>query len=87
MASLEKVYKEVSVRKLYKDLMLLARYLGRRQGNESTLKEQVRQQFRMNMHETNEAKVHEHKEAAMRALGNIYFQEAERMARGSRPKK
>eukprot|EP00877_Chromochloris_zofingiensis_P007488 jgi/Chrzof1/2993/Cz12g07100.t1 len=81
MATLDKVFKEVSVKKLYKDLMMLASYLGRRQGNEQTLKDQVRQQFRMNMYEDDEAKILQHKEAAMRALGNFYFQEAERMAR------
>lgn len=43
----------------------------------------MRQQFRMNMHEEDEAKILAHKEAAMRALGNFYFQEAERMARVS----
>ncbi|KAF8073099.1 UXT-like protein [Scenedesmus sp. PABB004] len=83
-ANLKFVFKEASVKKLYKDLMMLARFMGRRQGNEGALVEQVRQQFRMNMHETDETKILAHKEAAMRALSNIYFQEAERLARKKR---
>lgn len=84
MSSLGTVFKEYPVKKLYKDLMIMARFMGRRQGNESALVDQVRQQFRMNMHETDEAKITEHKEAAMRALSNVYFQEAERLARKKR---
>lgn len=81
MSSLDKVFKEISVKKLYKDLFMIARLMGRRQGNEEALVGQVRQQFRMNMHETDEAKILQHKEAAMRALSNVYFQEAERLAK------
>ncbi|WIA09385.1 hypothetical protein OEZ86_011973 [Tetradesmus obliquus] len=84
MSSLDKVFKEYPVKKLYKDLMMLARFMGRRQGNEATLVGQVREQFRMNMHETDEAKIRDQKEAAMRALSNVYFQEAERLARKKR---
>ena len=53
------------------------------QGNEAALRNEVRASFRANMHEQDPAKVKGHKEAAMRALGSIYFQEAERMARVS----
>ncbi|GBF90556.1 hypothetical protein Rsub_03127 [Raphidocelis subcapitata] len=85
--TLDKVFKEASVKKLFKDLLFLAQYVGRRQGNERVLKDQVRQQFKANMHETDEAKILEQKEAAMRALGNFYFQEAERLAREKGPKR
>lgn len=33
------------------------------QGNEAALKDQVRQQFKMNMHETDDAKILQQKEA------------------------
>ncbi len=78
------VYKEASAKKLYKDLLAMARYLGQRQGNEAALVGEVRQQFRMNMHEEDEAKVVQLKEAAIRALSNCYFQEAERLARSKK---
>jgi hypothetical protein len=80
-AALDRVFKEVSVRKLYKDLLVMARYLGQRQGNEQALRGQVRAAFRANAGERDPARVAEHKEAAMRALSNCYFQEAERLAR------
>jgi hypothetical protein len=80
--TLDRVFKEVSVRKLYKDLLVMARYLGQRQGNEKALRGQVRAAFRANAAERDPARVAEHKEAAMRALSNCYFQEAERLARG-----
>lgn len=80
--TLDRVFKEVSVRKLYKDLLVMARYLGQRQGNERVLREQVRGAFRANAAERDPARLAEQKEAAMRALSNCYFQEAERLARG-----
>jgi hypothetical protein len=79
--ALDRVFKEVSVRKLYKDLLVMARYLGQRQGNEPVLRAQVRAAFRANAAERDPARLAEQKEAAMRALSNCYFQEAERLAR------
>ncbi|KAI8466984.1 MAG: hypothetical protein J3K34DRAFT_432083 [Monoraphidium minutum] len=87
MATLDKVFKDASVKKLFKDLLILAQYVGQRQGNEKVLKEQVRQQFKANMYEVDEEKIIQQKEAAMRALGNFYFQEAERLAREKGPKR
>jgi hypothetical protein len=80
--TLDRVFKEVSVRKLYKDLLVMARYLGQRQSNEAALRGQVRAAFRANAAEKDAARLAEQKEAAMRALSNCYFQEAERLARG-----
>jgi hypothetical protein len=72
---------QLSVKKLYKDLIVVARFIGQRNGNEEALKTQVRESFRANVSETDEAKIKKLKEDAMRALGNFYFQEAEKMAR------
>jgi len=79
--TLDRVFKEVSVRKLYKDLLVMARYLGQRQGNEPVLRAQVRAAFRAHAEERDAARLADQKEAAMRALSNCYFQEAERLAR------
>lgn len=85
-ATLEQFFKEIPVRKLYKDLILAARLIGRRQGNEETLVEQVRAAFKANKDEYDDDKVREHKEAAVRALQNVYFAEAERWAKDKRKK-
>ncbi|KIY97383.1 hypothetical protein MNEG_10579 [Monoraphidium neglectum] len=63
MATLDKVFKDASVKKLFKDLLILAQYVGRRQGNEAVLKEQVRQSFKANMHEVDDEKILQQKEA------------------------
>jgi hypothetical protein len=86
MASMQQVFKDSSVKKLYKDLMRLAQYMGSRNGgNAGPLREQVRQAFKANMRELDEEKIVEQKEAALRALGNFYFSEAERLARDRKP--
>jgi hypothetical protein len=73
--------RELSVKKLYKDLIVVARFIGQRNGNEEVLKNQVRESFRAHREETDEARIKQLKEDAMRALGNFYFSEAEKMAR------
>ncbi|PNW73281.1 hypothetical protein CHLRE_14g626250v5 [Chlamydomonas reinhardtii] len=78
---MDKIFKEVSVKKLYKDCMFLAKYFGRRQGNEAVLMGQVRQQFKANMHELDDDKIREQKEAAIRALHNMHLLEADRYVR------
>lgn len=76
------VFKDVSVKKLFKDLLRAAQYVGRRQGNEVMLQKHIRDQFRRNMSEREPETIQKHKEAALRALSNLYFQEAERLAKG-----
>eukprot|EP00850_Spirogloea_muscicola_P009735 SM000055S18269 [mRNA] locus=s55:406195:407231:+ [translate_table: standard] len=73
-----------NVRRLYRDCLRLAEYLGSRQGNTTILVEQVRSQFKKNMHETDPNKIKEHKEAAVRGLSNFMYHEAARMATASR---
>eukprot|EP00897_Mesotaenium_endlicherianum_P007815 jgi/Mesen1/7061/ME000369S06384 len=53
---------------------------ARRQGNRGVLLEQVRSQFKKNMHETDPEKIQEQKSAAVRGLSNFMFFEAARMA-------
>mmetsp|Transcript_26456 Transcript_26456/g.57723 ORF Transcript_26456/g.57723 Transcript_26456/m.57723 type:complete len:87 (+) Transcript_26456:184-444(+) len=83
---MDKLFKEVSVKKLYKDCILLARFMGQRQGNEKVLVSQVRSQFKSNMKEVDDDKIREQKEAAIRALHNLHLLEAERYVREKHPK-
>ncbi|WZN59647.1 hypothetical protein HKI87_02g11730 [Chloropicon roscoffensis] len=74
------VVKAVSVLKLYRDSLRLAKHLGAKSGNTLALKDEVRRTFRANMHETDPEKIHTMKEAAFRGLGNYIFVEAQKMA-------
>ena len=66
---------------LYKDCLLMARFLGQRQGNEKVLLNQIRVQFKANMKEVDDDKLKEQKEAAIRALHNLHLLEAERFVK------
>uniref|UniRef100_A0A7S0VE14 Uncharacterized protein n=1 Tax=Polytomella parva TaxID=51329 RepID=A0A7S0VE14_9CHLO len=79
---MDKIFKEVPVRKLFKDCLMMAKYVGKKQGNEKVLLNMVRTQFKMNMAELDDDKVKEQKEAAVRALHNVYLVEADRYVRG-----
>mmetsp|Transcript_25224 Transcript_25224/g.68545 ORF Transcript_25224/g.68545 Transcript_25224/m.68545 type:complete len:89 (+) Transcript_25224:16-282(+) len=78
----EKLFKEVSVKKLYKDCILLARFYGQRSGNkDQSFANMVRQQFKANMNELDDEKIKEQKEAAIRGLHNMALLEAEKYAK------
>mmetsp|Transcript_21061 Transcript_21061/g.35909 ORF Transcript_21061/g.35909 Transcript_21061/m.35909 type:complete len:103 (-) Transcript_21061:1005-1313(-) len=85
-SGMHKMFKELSVKKLYKDLLLLARFYGQRQDNEKALVNSVRLQFKANMLEVDDAKIEQQKEAAIRALHNVHLHEAERYVKNKAPK-
>ena len=58
----------VSVVKLYRDCLRLADFLGGKQGNRGALRHQVRTSFRANIGETNQDKILDQKQAAIRGL-------------------
>merc|ERR1712010_381849 len=74
------VVKAVSVLKLYRDTLRLAKHLGAKSGNTEALRNEGRKTFRANMTETDPDKIHPMKEAAFRGLGTYIFVEAQKMA-------
>lgn len=83
---------KLSVQKLYRDCLRLAMHLGSKQTSSRSaqaLIDQVRLSFRRNADETDPEVIKEHKEAAVRGLGNYMFMEATKMAKDikkNRPK-
>ncbi|KAL6758818.1 hypothetical protein V8C86DRAFT_2585952 [Haematococcus lacustris] len=84
---MENLFRAVSVKKLYKDCLLMARFYGQRQGNEAALLRTVREQFKANRYEFDDAKIEEQKEAAIRALHNMSLMEAERYVKDKGPRR
>lgn len=72
---------QFTVVKLYRDLLRLADYVSLQTGNRHTLRKTVIDQFRRNAAETDPKKVEEHRQAAVRALNNYMFHEAQRLAK------
>jgi len=71
---------QFTTKKLFRDSMRLAGYLGAKNGNAKVLREQVRQKFKKHMHETDPEKVEQLKKDAVRGLSNYLFYEAQRLA-------
>ncbi|KAK9916359.1 hypothetical protein WJX75_001772 [Coccomyxa subellipsoidea] len=70
-----------TVKRLYKDCLRLADYIGTQGGNRAVLRQQVQVAFRKNVGETDPEKIEEQKQAAFRGLSNYMFHEAQRMAK------
>lgn len=73
-----------AVTKLFRDSLRLCDYVASRTGianHKAALRKEVRTSFKKHMHETDPAKIEEHKEAAVRGLSNYMFHEAQRMSK------
>ncbi|CAK0734480.1 hypothetical protein CVIRNUC_000437 [Coccomyxa viridis] len=74
-----------TVKRLYKDCLRLADYIGTQGGNRAVLRAQIQQTFKKNAGETDPKKIEEQREAAFRGLTNYTFHEAQRMAKEQAP--
>ncbi|KAF7146428.1 hypothetical protein RHSIM_Rhsim04G0245400 [Rhododendron simsii] len=70
----------INARKLYRECLRRAKYVGSRQHNTELVVDMVRQQFRKHMHETNPDKIQKLKDDAARGLINHILYESEKMS-------
>lgn len=80
---------QFTVIKLYRDSLRLADYISSKSNipnHRAGLYSTVRAAFRANINETNEAKIEEQKDAAIRGLSNYMFHAAQEMAKENQAK-
>jgi len=68
---------------LYRDCMRLANHVGKDNGPGGirAIKAQVRSQFKKNLYETDQKKIEEQREAAVRALTNYFVYYAQQLTK------